>query len=572
MDIRKTKPSSKVEKVLGFSPIIAQGGAESTITFNNTQYKLHVFSSVGSHTFRVIDSGTIEKVEVLVVAGGGGGGMDMGGGGGGGGVISSSYLIKSGENISLSVGAGGLGGPGGSERRSDNTGPNPGAHQFTISGTNGSNSTFGNLTAIGGGYGGSSYFDYTPNSGLGAVGGCGGGTSGYSNGTTKAGREGTAGQGFRGGQGGGQYYSGGGGGAAQPGVDSTATPNGGHGVLNNILGSNLYWGGGGGGSAYSVSPGGNGGLGGGGGGAVGSTTGGSGYNQGQPGGGGVTNAQTNTRGGNGGTNTGGGGGGGSHYNVSNSGGDGGSGIVIVRYPIEKVSDIYPIENLKLLLDAGNASSYPGSGTTWTDLSGNGNNFTILATAYNGSNVKYMDFGGSYGCAKKIDSDMIINGPVTFVVWTRILTTTTNWRTLFRGLSSSGDHQVIIENGAYRIGMYDNDRGSGFNTSGYLQSSIPGWNTGQWNMLVWRWNPGGTNFYSLSINNSPQTIVSGNTSINTRFKGGICSIGAHNDGVQSNPSAASQYWGDIAKIYGYNRVLNDTEVLQIFNNDRSRFGI
>ena len=30
--------------------------------------------------------------------------------------------------------------------------------------------------------------------------------------------------------------------------------------------------------------------------------------------------------------------------------------------------------LVLNLDAGNTASYPGSGTTWTDLSGNGNNW------------------------------------------------------------------------------------------------------------------------------------------------------------------------------------------------------
>lgn len=32
-------------------------------------------------------------------------------------------------------------------------------------------------------------------------------------------------------------------------------------------------------------------------------------------------------------------------------------------------------NLRLLLDAGNSKSYPGSGTTWFDISGNGKNFT-----------------------------------------------------------------------------------------------------------------------------------------------------------------------------------------------------
>jgi hypothetical protein len=33
-------------------------------------------------------------------------------------------------------------------------------------------------------------------------------------------------------------------------------------------------------------------------------------------------------------------------------------------------------NLSMFLDAGNASSYPGSGTAWTDLSGNSRNGTL----------------------------------------------------------------------------------------------------------------------------------------------------------------------------------------------------
>ena len=34
------------------------------------------------------------------------------------------------------------------------------------------------------------------------------------------------------------------------------------------------------------------------------------------------------------------------------------------------------DGLILHLDAGNKNSYPGSGTTWTDLSGNGYNATL----------------------------------------------------------------------------------------------------------------------------------------------------------------------------------------------------
>ena len=264
------------------------------------------------------------SIQVLVVAGGGGGGMDMGGGGGGGGVIyNNAYTITSGSVINVTVGNGGSGAP------AAGTSGQPGSHQYTISATQGGNSVFGSITAIGGGYGGSSYFQYTPNNGYGGSGGSGGGASGYSDGNTGRNGTGSAGQGFNGGASSGQYYSGGGGGAGGIGSSGPNKANGGPGVIYPTM-SPYYFGGGGGGSGYSIN-GGDGGIGGGGGGAVGTTVGGAGLNNGSAGGGGSTSSQTNTPGGNAGANTGGGGGGGSHYNSNNRGGNGGSGIVIVRY-------------------------------------------------------------------------------------------------------------------------------------------------------------------------------------------------------------------------------------------------
>lgn len=278
-----------------------------------------------SYTF-IVPLGKSYVCDVLVVGGGGGGGMDMGGGGGGGGVIElNDFTINAGSH-NISVGKGGNGAPAGG------TDGQPSNHGFTISAKQGVNSSFSSYTAIGGGYGGSSYFDYGPNNGYGGNGGSGGGASGYSNrGSGRAG-SGTAGQGYNGGGSAGQYYGGGGGGAGQMGGGlsiSAGGAYGGMGILSNILGNPYYWGGGGGGSSYSTS-GGNGGLGGGGGGAVGITSGGLGYNNGSPGGGGGTNTWAQQPGGNAGEHTGGGGGGGSHYNINNKGGDGGTGIVIIR--------------------------------------------------------------------------------------------------------------------------------------------------------------------------------------------------------------------------------------------------
>jgi hypothetical protein len=228
------------------------------------------------------------------------------------------------------------------------------------------------------------------------------------------------------------------------------------------------------------------------------------------------------------------------------------------------------DGLMLCLDAGNTRSYPGSGTTWYDISGSGGtNFTINASAYNSSGPKYMDFNGSYGCAVTSSGvDTTFSGTCTAIVWTRILNSSSNWRTLFRAETSGNDHQVIVQAGGWAIGMYDNINGTGFNSSGFSQQSLPGYGTSQWNMLVWRWVSTQNNFYyySFAYNDSPETERGYNNSANSRFKVGFRTLGAYN-----SPSP-SQFWGDIAYIAMYNRRLDNEEVRAAFQAQRGRFGI
>ena len=52
------------------------------------------------------------------------------------------------------------------------------------------------------------------------------------------------------------------------------------------------------------------------------------------------------------------------------------------------------DGLVLCLDAANTKSYPGSGTTWTDLSGRGNNGTLVnGVGYSGDNLGSLSFDG-----------------------------------------------------------------------------------------------------------------------------------------------------------------------------------
>jgi hypothetical protein len=300
-------------------------------------------------------------IDYLIIAGGGGGGASFGGGGGAGGYILGSTVIAPSGSLAVVVGGGGGGGAGDSNRSN---------------GSPGINSTFSGQTAIGGGYGG----------GESKVGGPGGSGGGSSRGTTPGGSA-TAGQGNAGGLSTADTGGAGGGGAGAVGVNHTANNNGaagGAGLPFTISGgSNTYCGGGGGAGYPNLS--GNGGAGGAGGGGQG---------------GGNSGSYTGANG----TAYGAGGGGGAYASGSfYGGGAGAGGVVIVKYAggvkatggtissfggntIHTFTSngtfalnvpAITTTNLVTWLDASSTLySYPGSGTTWYDISGNGNHASL----------------------------------------------------------------------------------------------------------------------------------------------------------------------------------------------------
>ena len=82
------------------------------------------------------------------------------------------------------------------------------------------------------------------------------------------------------------------------------------------------------------------------------------------------------------------------------------------------------DGLILALDAGNTKSYPGSGSTWTDLSGNGNTGTLTSmngSNYNSANGGYLDFDGTadyVNLGTQINSDITTTN-VTISFWAYI---------------------------------------------------------------------------------------------------------------------------------------------------------
>ena len=309
--------------------------------------------------------------DYLVVGGGGGGGGSgtdtsaWGGGGGGAGGLLQGNTQLSASNYSVTVGAGGAGGP-----RSGTTS----AQQ----GTNGGNSVFGSLTAIGGGGGGAFKVQ-------GTSGGSGGGGGGRGTGNdlrTPGGAGTTNGsivQGFAGGasrddDSRGRVAGGGGGGAGAVGgtggTNTSVAGNGGAGLTNAITGTATVYAGGGGGGAWDDFDGETAGTGGAGGGGSGSTSG---------------NASNGTNG------LGGGGGG---VGTQGAGGSGGSGVVIVRY---QGSSLGPIGGT-VTSGTGSAAgstlhTFTNTGSANFDMAGVNLTNRLGATISGNVSAQRIDFNG-----------------------------------------------------------------------------------------------------------------------------------------------------------------------------------
>ena len=323
--------------------IQATGG---TIT-DSGGYRIHAFTTSGNLVITGTGLSSTPNVEIILVAGGGGGGSagspvsgpspagigPMGGGGGAGGLVHTNVTISSTGSYSIIIGGGGIG------QKQYSLWPSWGGSPITVGrGTPGSNTTAFSIVTVGGGGGGKGGGGPWPGgppdeTSTGFPGGSGGGGTYLMQQTTaRAGGLGIAGQGNPGGSGPPLGYQsgagGGGGGAGQAGqpapsrggngyVISWITPD--YGTSGPLPGRYFAAGGGGGGNSPTIIP--AGGFGGGGSGAG-------------------TRLAGNTLAGSGSQFTGGGGGGGTSISQGwpsslgiHSGGDGGSGIVIIRYPI-----------------------------------------------------------------------------------------------------------------------------------------------------------------------------------------------------------------------------------------------
>ena len=205
------------------------------------------------------------------------------------------------------------------------------------------------------------------------------------------------------------------------------------------------------------------------------------------------------------------------------------------------------DGLVLCLDATDIKSYSGTGTTWYDRSGNGNNGTLGNTEYNNGAIVFNK-SNSYVRAGSPSTPSY--NTFTYNAW--IYSTNNNgYRTIID--QGNDDWLLTVNNG--QIICYDPT----FN-SGYFI------NLNQWyNVSITHVNGGPVLFYV----NGSLVYTSSNTSI-THTSFSYFGIGA---GMYLDGSPDPEVWsGNISQASIYNRALSQSEILQNYNAQKGRYGL
>jgi hypothetical protein len=228
-----------------------------------------------------------------------------------------------------------------------------------------------------------------------------------------------------------------------------------------------------------------------------------------------------------------------------------------------------VSAIVLDLDAGNTSSYSGSGTRWTDLSGKGNHGTLVnSVTYNSSNQGYLVFNGngsyvgSGGYNPYVDlprSTDLDFGADDFTVELWAYTTTANAHPCYISLNVNG-----LSYAAFRIEYWNGNvnllhsyNGTSHASGGSFAITLNAWQ----HIVVSR------------IAGSVSVYVNGVSKLTYSLPGSLLAQQNSRIGDFNGSNGYYSFSGNIAttKIYK-GKGLTSTEVLTQFDLTKSRFGL
>jgi hypothetical protein len=212
--------------------------------------------------------------------------------------------------------------------------------------------------------------------------------------------------------------------------------------------------------------------------------------------------------------------------------------------------------LVLALDAANPKSYPGSGTTWTDLSGNGNNGTLVnGVGYNSDNLGSLSFDGvndSVDCGN--NSSLSVGNNITANAWFYVNSTSV-YQPIVSKVVSDGSlgWEVANSSGTFRTTFRP--------TATQINLSVGSLSVGNWYMGTMTFDNTTARLYLNGVQTG-STTTGGPVTLNSTQP---LQIGTR--GIPSN-----WYNGNISQVSIYNRALTAQEIQQNYNALKGRFGL
>ena len=214
--------------------------------------------------------------------------------------------------------------------------------------------------------------------------------------------------------------------------------------------------------------------------------------------------------------------------------------------------------LVLSLDAANNKSYPGSGTTWTDLSGNGNTGTLTnGPTFSAANMGSIVFDGVDDYVNISNASILNNGSQTINIWFLYTSIPGN------GVSVFGKHDSVGSYNGYNLALYNGEvfcqfKPSTNTTAGYVSTAM---SANTWTLITVKFTIGST-----------LTIYKNGNKISTAA---LSSVSMTSQPIRIGRSLDT-YWsplpGRVAGVQIYSQELSDYEVLQNYNATKSRFGL
>jgi len=221
-----------------------------------------------------------------------------------------------------------------------------------------------------------------------------------------------------------------------------------------------------------------------------------------------------------------------------------------------------LSGLILYLDAGNTASYPGSGTTWTDLSGNNNGTLTNGPTYSSS------YGGGLvfdGVNDYVTFNSVINNFSAFTIlsWAR---PTGNLTSSYNGIMFQGQESYpLTDSQVFSLFVNTNAGAAG----GY------GWAETRYTMPI---SVNNTYMFGCTATSTQTIQYLNDTAQSTTNYSTIANFNSTR-AFQIGKSVAypgslsiNYFAGSIFNMMVYNRALTAAEISQNFNVLRTRFGI